>query len=235
MAKVEILNFQTHKHLKIDINHSAEYVEGAHYIPVLAEEIKQLSLEYPIVFLKDQDTGQFGLVALLGFESGENLYIQQGAWRAHYYPCHLRRQPFAIGVNQRTDNTPNKGLIAIETESPRIIEENGQALFTEAGEATDYLKYVEQVLQQIAAGTKPTELFVKAIVDANLIEASSITVKRPNGEEKKYNGLYTINTESLQALDDSKLRELYDSRFLQACYLIDSSGGHISRISQYMR
>src|SRR5947209_6236695 len=69
---------------------------------VVPSEFEQLQREYPILFRRDDD-GEFQAVAVLGLERGENLFIEESAWTAHYVPATLRRGPFFLAVDESGD------------------------------------------------------------------------------------------------------------------------------------
>ena len=88
------LNSQEHKNLKFkkldNVGHSSEL----HLTPVNVQEFSILCHDYPIVFVKDSETGQFRAVALLGIKPKQNLYLTDGGWEAEYIPEYLRQYPF---------------------------------------------------------------------------------------------------------------------------------------------
>ena len=75
MTNFTILDKNKHRDLRVITDRGAEFGENTHLVPVIAEELHTLILEYPVCLLKNDDTGQFGLHALLGFEAGENLFL----------------------------------------------------------------------------------------------------------------------------------------------------------------
>ena len=74
MANLTAIDYHSHKHLRI--NPEAAELHGAelNMIPVVVDEFTNLAVQYPIVIAKNEETGQFSLSALLGFEQHENLY-----------------------------------------------------------------------------------------------------------------------------------------------------------------
>ena len=53
-----------------------------------------LVVHYPILFSKDAQTGQFYCGAMLGFDEGENLFLEEWREREFYRPLNLQRGPF---------------------------------------------------------------------------------------------------------------------------------------------
>jgi len=90
----------------------------AHLVPVLATELRELAIEMPVVLVKNPDTGAFGLFALTGFRSGENLFLDsQGQWQSDYVPFDVRRRPFVMV--RRGDG--EDGAIAIDLDDPAVV------------------------------------------------------------------------------------------------------------------
>src|SRR6056300_443022 len=97
MAKIKLLNNIDHKDLKVRIERSAELGDNVWFTPTFPQEFRSVQNQYPIVFTKNEQIGQFQAVALLGFEIGENLYLDDNGWNARYIPLSVMRQPFLIG------------------------------------------------------------------------------------------------------------------------------------------
>ena len=142
MANPVILSSVTHRNLRVITDRGAEYGENIHLVPVIGEELQRLVVDYPVCLMKDDETGQFSLCALLGFDTGENLYLQGNRWRASYIPIHVRRQPFLIGrpaeQASQGEQSPD-AMIGIDLDSKRVQESEGEALFAADGARTDYL------------------------------------------------------------------------------------------------
>ena len=79
MAKYELLNNVDHKDLRVKIDRSAELGDNVWFTPTFPQEFRTLQKHYPIVFTKNAETGQFQAVALMGFEVGENLFLEYHA------------------------------------------------------------------------------------------------------------------------------------------------------------
>ncbi|MFC7292758.1 SapC family protein [Hirschia litorea] len=232
MPNSVMLSKDTHLKTRVITDRGSQYGEGVHIVPVLATELRSLVLDFPICLLKDGETGQFGLYAFLGFDAGENLFLQGDKWTSSYVPLNVRRQPFMVGFSQQEGETEN-AVVTIDMDSPRVQEEAGEALFTEEGEPTQFLKDVEQLLSNMVAGSKATEVFIKSLIDHELVEPIKLNVTFNNGEEKSYDGMYTVNEEKLAKLDAGPLQELHAKGYLQASYHLLSSMGHIRKLIEY--
>ena len=99
MANPVALNNKTHRDLRVITSRGAGFGENIHIVPVIADELGNLVLDYPVCLIKDPETGRFKMSALLGFDPGENLYLEGDRWNALYVPLHVQRQPFMVGYS----------------------------------------------------------------------------------------------------------------------------------------
>lgn len=232
MAKVVAVNFEQHQNLKVITQRGAEYGEGIHLVPVVANELRNLVLEYPVCITKNPETGQFSLAALLGFEPGENLFLLDAQWRAQYIPLHIRRQPFMVGYRNAEDTNGESAVITLDMESNRVQEEQGEPLFNEDGSKTQYFEEVSSVLSQLMGGMESTDAFLKMLADNDLIEPAQLDVRFASGEQKRYEGLYTVNDEKLQELDAERVLAMHTQGYLQAAYWLTASLGQVRKLIQ---
>ena len=232
MASPVILDSNTHGDIRVNTNRGAEFGENIHMVPVIAEELPRLVLDYPVCLIKDPETGQFELQALLGFEPGENLFLTGNRWEATYVPMHLRRQPFMVGIagEDGAEPTPENTIITIDMESARVGDTEGERLFDENGAPTPYLQSISNLLGGLLPGIKSTEAFIKALADDDLIEPANFNAGFVNGENRHFEGLYTVSDEKLRKLDDDKMKRMHDRGYLQASYLLLASFGQVQRL-----
>jgi hypothetical protein len=237
VTKIAILDKNKHKNTRILTERGAEFGENVHLIPVIADELEKLVLEYPVCLIKDNDTGQFGLHALLGFEVNENLFLQGNEWQASYVPLHIKRQPFMVGVNAKHGEqpTPENTIITINTANARVQELSGEAIFDDKGNATPFMQEMNNLLSNLMNGIIRTEAFIQKLSEHNLIESIQLTVNFIGSEEKRFDGIYTINEENLQQLSADVLEELNNKGYLQACYLLRASIGHVQKLISLKR
>lgn len=231
MKKATVLDKKIHANLYINNALGHEFGNSINYIPIVADELKQLVLDYPVYFMKNPQTGQFELFALTGFDEGENLFLQQGSWRAQHIPLHIKRQPFKLGLRDATitEPTDNDLAVLIHQDHPRVNTNTGERIFDKQGEPTDYLNTVCEQLMALMHGNKRTSAFIRTLLDHELLKAVQLSLTQ-QGEKQTYNGLYTINEQVLTQLDAHALKSLHEMGYLQACYMIIASTGHIHKL-----
>jgi hypothetical protein len=110
MTQIVPLNKETHRALRVDGRASAAYGDNRRFVQVIVKEFPQLVVHYPILFSKDPQTGQFYCGVMLGFDEGENLFLEEWEEREFYRPLSLQRGPFyAHGPD-----------LAIDLDDPRV-------------------------------------------------------------------------------------------------------------------
>jgi hypothetical protein len=72
-SNIEILDELAHRDIKIAFGQAREASRKETLIPVVISEFHTLMFHYPIVFVKDKETGQFTTSVLLGINAETNL------------------------------------------------------------------------------------------------------------------------------------------------------------------
>jgi hypothetical protein len=211
MPNIALLNNQSHRALRVQAGAAARYGDNQRFVPVIAGEFPHLAVHYPILLTKDQNTGAFFIGAMLGFDEGENLFLDARGMES-YRPLNLQRGPFFTAGNE----------IAIDLDSPRI-DEGGKPLFTEAGEPTQYLQSIMALFRDLKPGLEITKTFVQTLVSLKLIEPIDIDLAFDDGSRRNLTGLYTINQASLRALAEDSVLDLVRRDYLQLIYLMIAS------------
>lgn len=232
-----MLNPEEHKDIRVIASRGEKFGENVHTIAVVADELRSLVTEYPVCFLKDPSTGRFGLYALTGLEPGQNLYLCNDQWNANYLPLHIRRQPFMMGVTGDTGAQPNptNTVVTIQLGHKRVTEEGGEALFDDSGNATEYLKGISSSLANLLTGLPKTESFIDDLLQQGLVEQLQLKITLANGTQKSLQGLYGIDEKKLAAMKGDILESFFSKGYIQACYMIIASLGHIQKLIDWQR
>lgn len=225
-----MVTLSNHEHRDLKIQTSKVEALGAQQttIPVVVNEFAKLCVQYPIVFTKHEETGQFVCVAISGFEKGENLFWQDEQWKGVYTPINIMRQPFFIG-QQTSDEPP---LLCIDTNSPCVSQSEGEALFTEQGESTPFLEKTKATLAHLIHGQTLTQTFIDALTKASVIAPLTLDITLANGSNLSVEGLYSIDEEKLNALPAEELLNLISQGFLHHAHTMLDSLGHIYSLIQ---
>ncbi|MGB5411943.1 MAG: SapC family protein, partial [Woeseiaceae bacterium] len=106
MSQHEVLNKEKHRGLRIKTGYSAALGDAVMYVMTYPMEFRDVQSCYPILFTKDPNTGGFFAAAILGFETDQNLFLQENGWDASYVPAMVQRQPFLIAKRADNDDRP---------------------------------------------------------------------------------------------------------------------------------
>lgn len=222
MTNIVILNTETHRKLRVNAVPSLELGDNQRFVPVSINEFPSLALCYPILFSKDAETGQFYCGTMLGFDPGENLFIEGQRDKTLYRPLNLQRAPFyAAGED-----------LAIDLDSPRVGAAGEQVLFGEAGEPSPYLQSIMAVMRELKPGLERTKIFINRLMELKLIEPVTIKSQFDDGSKREAVGLYTVSREALKGLQDAAVLELFRRGYLQLIYLQGTSLSHISALAR---
>ncbi|GAA6183519.1 SapC family protein [Aliiglaciecola sp. NS0011-25] len=219
------LDKNKHSALKVKTQHNFEFAKETHLASASLREFAQIASCMPIAFIKDQPSGNFHSIAMLGLEQGTNLYFKDDKWLGHVMPLNIQRYPFDV----RPDG--DKLGVYID-ENSVLVGEEGESLFTAEGEPTDYLKNRQDLLGEITNSELATQRFVKKIVELDLLDAVQLNVQYASGEKRAVTGIFTINEKRLNELSDEIIIELKNSGFLGAIYTAMLSLTQLNRLAQ---
>jgi SapC len=213
MTQIVLLNSEAHRSLKVDGRASAAYGDNQRFVQVIVSEFPHLVVHYPILFSKDAGTGQFYCGVMLGFDEGENVFLEEWTEREFYRPLTLQRLPFyARGPD-----------LAIDLDHPRVGVEQGTLLFTASGQPSRYLQSIMYAFQTLKPGIEATQLFIGKLLELKLIEPIDLEAQFDDGTQRKCEGLYTVNQESLSKLPDEIVVELFRCGYLRLVHLMSAS------------
>lgn len=213
MPRIVPLNKELHRSLKVDARAAAAYGDGQRFTHVIVNEFPLLAVHYPILFSKDANTGEFHCGVMLGFDEGENLFLQEWRDLEFYRPLGLQRVPFFA----------NGEDVAIDLDHPRVGAEGGTALFNELGQPTRYLERIIWAFQDLSSGIPVTRSFITGLLQLKLIEPIAIEAEFDDGKTRECTGLYTVNQDALLALPDQTIVELFRLGYLRLIHLMIGS------------
>jgi len=222
MTQIVPLNKETHRNLKVDGRSSAACGDNRRFVQVIVNEFAQLLVHYPILFSKDAQTGQFYCGAVLGFDEGENLFLNDWQDPEFYRPLMLQRGPFFA---QGPD-------VAIDLDDPRVGAEDGNPLFTEEGKPTRYLQSIIWAFQDLEPGVQTTKLFIARLLELKLIEPIDVEVELSDGSIRRCIGLYTIDQDMLLTLSDEVVVELYRRGYMRLIHYMIASQKQVAVLAR---
>jgi hypothetical protein len=234
MARHALLNNVDHHDLRLLLRYGAEFGDNVATVLTFPTEFADVQREYPIFFRKDPATGEYQSVALLGFQEGENLFLEGGRWNAKYLPGIVARGPFLIGFQeQQVDGAMRKEpVIHVDLDHPRVSRTEGQPVFLPRGGNSPLLEHIAAVLRGIHQGLDFSKAMFAEFARLELIEPVKLEVAVSESEKYALQGLHTINQEKLRTLDDESVLRLHRTGFLQGAHLVIASLGNVKSLMQ---
>ena len=217
------------RHGKHSIRPTGDYrfASEVNSLPLLAQEFRAAVREYPIVFAGNEQVVMPAV--LLGFGEQDNLFVDaEGAWQAKYIPAFARRYPY---VFSSSDQGKTLTLCVDEEYAGLNTEGEGERLFTDDGEQTEYLNGVLEFQKEFQAAFQRTQVFCKRLMDLELLEPMQAQMKFGSGEEKSIAGFQTVNRDKVKALDADTLAELVKVDELELIYLHLHSMQNITEVA----
>lgn len=196
---------------------------------VIVTELQRLSATFPTFFIKNPDTGQFSLVCLFGFDKGENLFLEKGQWATQYIPLNMRRFPFALGSHKKDDGKA-ESVVLVDLDDPRVSEHEGEVLFNERGFPSTFLEDNMSILKTLEDGQSSTYSFIQTLLELDLVIPANFQITFDNGETQKIEGLYTVNQNILNSLDDKTVVEFHRNNYFEYIYMMIASIGQMKTL-----
>ena len=234
MSNFEVLDPKQHQSLRVNTQPGAAFGDNVMSAMVFPFEFRTLQAEYPVLFRKDGQTGQFYALALFGLEPKENLDLDGAQWIARYLPLSARRAPFLITERKSLDeHRAAELLVSIDLDHPRTHHPDGELVFNEDGSNSPLLDSTIERLGDIHAGHEQTRQYFDALNAFNLITPMRLEV--PLKDTLELTGFYGIDEDQLAALSDADLKQLQTAGFLDHTYMVLASLSQLSGLIQKKR
>lgn len=227
MANYQLLNNIDHSTIKVITEHGARYGDDVMFTMTFPLEMRSVQACYPILIFKDPDEGNLYPVALLGFEEGENLFLDGSHWDAPYVPMMIRRPPFLIGFHKSSPAAERQRVVTINMDHPRVSDSEGAPLFLEHGGNSDFLEQTANMLEAIHAGNEQNTAFIDLLLEHELIESITLDITLDDQSRNQLHGFYTLDDEKLQGLDEKVLGDFNRRGFLLPAYMMVASMSHL--------
>lgn len=216
MTGHEILTSEAHRELRIRTDRGAALGDAVMCAIAVPNEFRQIQNEYPILFRLNPERDSFTAFAMFGFETGENLYLDDNRWDARYRPLSIDIQPFLIGMS--ADGAGAK-QVHVDMASPRIGGGEDMRVFDQDGRPTPYLDAIAEKLGALDAGYQASHGFFDALRRYELLEPLVLEVTLDDGSINRLVGFHTIDEARLQALDAAALGALQADDHLMPIFM----------------
>jgi len=195
-------------------------------VEVVAGEFSSVAATYPIFFLERE--GNYQPVALLSLISGQNIFVEpDGTWSGYYIPAAFRRYPFMVG-SVTVDGKPTMSLMVDED---LISDTEGEPLYGAEGadEAETPVGRAVRLISETDRHHVATSALMSQLKEFGLIRNSDLEVTLA-GQKRNVTGLFGIDEKKLQELPDDKFLELRRSGALSLAYIQMLSVGQTQRL-----
>jgi hypothetical protein len=216
MPTLQLLDAALHSTLRL----RAPQEPMPHFVPVFASEFVAAAASCPVVFSKDAGSGHFYAGAIFGLVAGENL-VGTAADRGGFEPLSRLREGFYL-------SGPS---IAIDRESARFSETEGEPLFDDSREPAPALRQIQRVLGELHSGMEQTRSFIATVSDLALIEPVSVVLDFDGNQRLSLEGLYTVSLDRLRDVNQATVMQLFRANHLQLAYTMAASLRQINRLA----
>ena len=227
------LNNIEHRNLKVISKNTVKLGNNISNTIIFPNEFIEAQREYPILFSKNPETGEFQSSVLLGLNKGDNLFLKRGRWQASYIPAIIAKGPFVIGfdIEKNDHNKENEKMVVyIDMDNARTNYNEGESIFDDQGNNTPYLHKINLLLAMIDNGIHLSKMMFTAFKEYDLIEPVTLDIVLSNNEKIHLAGHYTIHTEKLLSLNSEALKALNSDGFLQMAYYVAGSLNNVQKL-----
>lgn len=234
MTKLVNLDRILHQNLRVRDEDAFSACKDITMCAVTLNEIPRLIIEYPIVFTKHGESGDFVCVALFGVDPQRNLFWRNGRWDSFSVPLNVGRQPFSVGLADRPGGgeEATELVTCIDLDNPGVQQNAGEPLFDEAGNHSPYLRHKLALLAELIDGEQRSREFTKKLIELELLHPIQLDIKVPGAAPRKVTGLYSVDERKLRSLDNAAVAELNTRGYLHAMYAMLSSLGHLQILAR---
>ncbi|NVJ96634.1 MAG: SapC family protein [Alphaproteobacteria bacterium] len=222
MTQHVLLNNVDHKDLRIITDRSAALGDAIMSCITFPAEFRDLQAYYPILFQKDPSSGAFQAATLFGLQDGENLFLSDTGWDAHYLPMVVEMQPFLIGVQQRPGEEAQT-VVHVDMSSARVSMTEGAPVFLPQGGSTEFLDHIAAILDRLHMSAMASAGFYEMVARYDLLEPLAVEIELADGSSSRLVGFYTVSEEKLYSLDAEALGALNAEGHLQPLFMAVAS------------
>lgn len=230
--KAVALDRVKHRDLKLDLNaRDLTAVNALNAFFVAGTEFSDACKEFPVVWVA-AGTGadgkpQVAPIAVFGLQQGKNLCTDANGWRTRYVPAVLRLYPFALARV-----APTEMVVCID-ESWGGFGSQGQAMFKDDGEPSDFTLNVQKQLETFEQEVERTRLAGAVLVDKGLLRDMRFDATLPDGSKLTVDGFLTVDEDKLGKLSDAELVALNRNGLMGLIHAHQISLGNMARLVEW--
>ena len=209
----ELLNHQAHGSLGLRMpERPFEFARKSRALPITLSEIASAQKHFPIVF---SDLENPVPLAVVGTLDDVNLFIDDnGYWeRETYVPAYIRCYPFALAARSN-----DEFAVVIDRAAESISENPEQPFFGADNKVTPETQALIDFCGRYDAESKRTAQFGQRLKELGLLAGQQVTRKTPEGKEVPVASYVAVDSDKLNDLDDTVVKELFSEGFLAGIF-----------------
>ncbi|MBX9897018.1 MAG: SapC family protein [Qipengyuania sp.] len=196
---------------------SAEFLKGAHAIPLTVDEFVEAQRDLPIVFSAGPDPLP---LALMGLNEGVNTFVDDKGKIADpvYLPAYVRRYPFMLA--KLTPEASELSLCFDPTSEAVGAYSEGEPLFGGDSQPSDNTRRILEFCDSFEQAGQRTKAFIDELKANDLLMDGEIAITlndRPD-QSFTYRGFQMVNREKLAEIPAEKLETWNKNGFLMIVY-----------------
>lgn len=230
MCRLEVLNNVDHHDLRVRLGHGEAWGDAVNIVPVFPTEFEELQREYPLLVRREGDGWQ--AFAMLGFSRGENLFLDEGEWRARYVPAARRLAPFSLAFMEPGPGAPpaDDPVIQIDLDHPRVSRAEGAPVFLSAGGNAPYLEHMIRIMRAVHVGVETTAPMFATFEEHGLLEPARLEINLRDGARMDVPDVFTVGREPLARLSAAALEALHRAGFLRLAFMLSASLANVTHL-----
>ena len=215
------LEKQAHKNLKMKPFEDFSYAEHLHSALLAGSEFFAAGRSFPVVFVKNSQGKAVPIAVLSLNKTGHALGAKM---EGVYVPAFIRRYPFIMDSKN--------SVLYFDKDCRALQEEEGDALFNEDGEVSEYLNEILKFNKELDNHYKLTEEFVEALEEKELLEPYQGQLNI-NDQKVKLDQYLIINEQKLHScLSDEEIVSWFKKGWIAWSYAQISSLSAMGKVVQ---
>ena len=209
----ELLNHQAHGALGLRLpERPFEFARKCRALPITLSEIASAQKHFPVVF---SDLENPVPLAVVGSLDDVNLFIDDnGNWeRGTYIPAYVRCYPFALAARSN-----DEFAVVIDRAAESISDSPDQPFFGADKKVTPETQALIDFCSRYDAESRRTAQFAQRLKELGLLAGQQVTRKTPEGKEVPVATYVAVDSDKLDGLDDTVVKELFSQGFLAGIF-----------------
>ena len=192
---------------------SADFLKGAHAIPLTVDEFVEAQRDLPIVFSAGEDPLP---LALMGLNEGINTFVDDKGKINDpvYLPAYVRRYPFMLA--KLTPDATELSLCFDPTSEAVGVFSDGEPLFGGDSQPSDNTKRILEFCDSFEQAGQRTKAFIDELKANDLLMDGEIAITLNDKPEQPftYRGFQMVNREKLAEIPAAQLEIWNKNGFL---------------------